>query len=163
MNFPRYCRHFRPMPKSSGLREQEPLVMALEGAPYCTSLFIRVNLTSHFWLRQVNQMQTRRKLLAGTAYLGEPFLFEKMALAVDPYQKKPSPFLFLKRQAGRMTSLGVRWRKNFPFHLVCLSSRKTSPVLCFSLLWVWRAFLRTYLLDKEIKMSGIDSHNHLVY
>jgi tripartite-type tricarboxylate transporter receptor subunit TctC len=51
-------------------------------------------------------MQTRRKLLAGAASLGAPFLFEKMALAVDPYPNKAITIVIPQAPGGANDVIG---------------------------------------------------------
>ena len=51
-------------------------------------------------------MQTRRKLLAGAASLGAPFLFEKMALAADPYPNKAITIVIPQAPGGANDVIG---------------------------------------------------------
>ena len=51
-------------------------------------------------------MQTRRKILAGAALLGAPFLFKKMALAADPYPTKAITIVIPQAPGGANDVIG---------------------------------------------------------
>ena len=51
-------------------------------------------------------MQTRRKLLAGAASLGAPFLFENIALAADPYPIKTITIVIPQAPGGANDVIG---------------------------------------------------------